>query len=31
LPKEEFSLVDPDDYEELTRNPGFMGVRAVKG
>jgi ubiquinone/menaquinone biosynthesis C-methylase UbiE len=31
LPTEEFSLVDPDDYEELTRSPGFMCVRAVKG
>jgi ubiquinone/menaquinone biosynthesis C-methylase UbiE len=31
LPTEEFSLVAPDDYEELTRSPGFMGVRAVKG
>jgi ubiquinone/menaquinone biosynthesis C-methylase UbiE len=31
LPTEEFSLVDPDDYEELIRSPGFMCVRAVKG
>jgi SAM-dependent methyltransferase len=31
LPTEEFSLVDPDDYEELTRSPGFMCVRAFKG
>jgi SAM-dependent methyltransferase len=31
LPTEEFSLVDPEEYEELIRSPGFMCVRAVKG
>jgi hypothetical protein len=30
LPTEEFGLVNPDDYEELTHSPGFMCVRAVK-
>jgi SAM-dependent methyltransferase len=31
LPTQEFRLVDPDDYAELTRSPGFMCVRAIKG
>ena len=31
LPTQEFRLVDPDDYEELIRDPGFMCIRAIKG
>jgi ubiquinone/menaquinone biosynthesis C-methylase UbiE len=31
LPTQEFSLLDPDEYQELTRSPGFMCIRAVKG
>lgn len=31
LPTEEFKHVAPDDYEELTRQPGFLCVRAYKG
>ncbi len=31
LPTQEFRLVDPEDYAELTRSPGFMCVRAIKG
>ncbi len=29
-PTEEFRLADPKDYEELSREPGFLCVRAVK-
>ncbi len=31
LPTAEFKEKDPQDYEELMRNPGFMCVRAIKG
>ena len=31
LPTEEFSLIEPEEYEELIHSPGFMCVRAVKG
>lgn len=31
LPTQEFRLVDPDDYEELIRDPGFMCIRAING
>jgi ubiquinone/menaquinone biosynthesis C-methylase UbiE len=31
LPTQEFKLVDPEEYKELTRSPGFMCVRAIKG
>jgi ubiquinone/menaquinone biosynthesis C-methylase UbiE len=30
LPTEEFKLKAPKDYDELTREPGFMCIRAVK-
>jgi ubiquinone/menaquinone biosynthesis C-methylase UbiE len=30
LPTEEFKINAPKDYEELTRQPGFMCIRAVK-
>ncbi len=30
LPTHEFSLIEPEDYEELIRSPGFMCIRAVK-
>jgi ubiquinone/menaquinone biosynthesis C-methylase UbiE len=30
LPTEEFKHKAPEDYEELTRQPGFMCIRAVK-
>jgi SAM-dependent methyltransferase len=30
LPTEEFKLLEPKDYEQLMRSPGFMCVRAVK-
>ena len=30
LPTEEFKEMDPEEYEELMRSPGFMCVRAVK-
>jgi len=31
LPTQEFKLVDPEDYDDLIRTPGFMCIRAVKG
>ncbi len=31
LPTQEFRLVDPDEYEELIRDPGFMCIRAING
>lgn len=31
LPTEEFRQKDPGDYEVLSRSPGFMCVRAIKG
>jgi hypothetical protein len=30
LPTAEFKEKDPQDYEELMRNPGFMCIRAIK-
>jgi ubiquinone/menaquinone biosynthesis C-methylase UbiE len=30
LPTQEFWEKDPEDYEELSRSPGFMCVRAIK-
>lgn len=30
-PTPEFKMVDPEDYEELIRSPGFMCVQARKG
>jgi SAM-dependent methyltransferase len=30
LPTEEFKQADPEDYEKLMRNPGFMCLRALK-
>ena len=30
LPVEEFKLTDPEGFEELMRNPGFLCVRAMK-
>ena len=31
VPTEPFRQMDPDGYEELTRSPGFMCVRAARG
>lgn len=31
LPTQEFRLKEPEEYAELSRTPGFMFVRAVKG
>lgn len=31
LPTQEFSLLDPEEYQRLIRSPGFMCIRAVKG
>ena len=30
LPTAEFKQADPEDYEKLLRNPGFMCLRALK-
>ena len=30
-PTDEFKRADPEDYEKLMRNPGFMCLRALKG
>ena len=31
IPTEEFRQAAPEDYEELSRSPGFLCVRAAKG
>jgi hypothetical protein len=31
LPTQAFKETDPEDYEKLSRSPGFMCVRALKG
>ena len=31
LPTEEFRQADPEDYEKLSRQPGFLCVRARRG